>query len=161
MRSTLVALVLASSGLAFSSISCSSDDGDRHVTRARTSSGDVVVRHDADRYDDRGDLARSDVSAVIPPRRRSEQRSTARLGHIPSRSQWHGICEGCRQRPAHLVRSSCSRSARTLDPVTNTMSLDGQKLMDGVMSPNHRYRIYFDDERGKEMPLAASRVGGT
>ena len=147
MRSTLVALVLASSGLALSSISCSSDDSDRHVTRARTPSGDVVVRHDTDRYDDRGDLARSDVSAVIPPRAR-EVRTVDGRDSVTFRPDRSGMVYVKDTDGGRLIWSGrVARDQRvTLDPVTNTISLDGQRLMDGVMSPNHRYRIYFDDE---------------
>ena len=149
MRVASVLLCSAFAGIAMTSLACeSSNRDDRHVERTHTDAGDVTVTHDADRADrsDRSDLARSNIAAEIPTRARVVRTFNGHdtVAFRPDHSGMLYVTDTDRQR---LIWSGrVDRDQRfELNPSNDAVTLDGQRLLDRPLNPDHSYRLYFDE----------------
>jgi hypothetical protein len=130
-----------------SSVACeSSSSRDGTVTRTRTPTGDVVVEHDSDRAIDRADTARGSIQRDIPARAQ-EVRTVSGRDSVTYRPDRNGTLYVWDADENRLIWSGhVDRNQRfTLDPSGNIVSLDGQRVVDRSMSPQHSYKLYFDD----------------
>ncbi|MDB5288787.1 MAG: hypothetical protein JWL69_28 [Phycisphaerales bacterium] len=147
MRTVYGSLCLAVIGAAMSSVACeSSSSRDGTVTRTRTPTGDVVVEHDSDRTIDRADTARGSIQRDIPTRAQ-EVRTVSGRDSVTYRPDRNGTLYVWDADENRLIWSGrIDRNQRfTLDPSGNIVSLDGQRVVDRSMSPQHSYKLYFDD----------------
>jgi hypothetical protein len=146
MRPIYGSLCIAFVGAAMTSIACESSSRDGTVTRTHTSTGDVVVDHDPDRSVDRAEVARDDVSSIIPSRAH-EVRTVSGRDAVTYRPDRSGMLYAYDADSHRLIWSGrLDRDQRfTLDPGGNLVTVDGQRVVDRQMSPNHNYKLYFDD----------------